>query len=141
MTTATAPHPIVNNYNNDYLTQSGVRICTPLFIDLTNSQRKQLLNAVREVSTKTNITETRTQSGIRVETNSGAMNSVELYLGTSIDLLRSLLFTRGGLAVDLVLKLQEVTGLEMVSVKEIEAAMKTRINLVKNYSTNFPYNP
>jgi len=139
MTTATAPHPIINNYTNDYTTQNGVRICTPIYLDLTNAQRKELLNAVRTASSQTTTTKTNTQSGITVETNNGSLNAVEAYLGTSVDLLRSLLFQRGGLSVDLVLKIQQVSGLEIVSVKEIEAALKARASLVKSYSSNFPF--
>ena len=127
----TAP---INNFTNDYITDSGTRICTPLYLDLTTSQRKELLNAVRAKAAEMDTVSTNTRSGIAVATSVGNITKIEAYLGVSLEILRSgVLFQRGGLAADLVLKLQSVTGVEVVSIKEIEAAYKARIKLVKDY--------
>jgi hypothetical protein len=124
----------INNFTNDYITDSGTRICTPLYLDLTTTQRKELLNAVRSKAAEMDTVSTNTRSGIAVATSVGNLSKIESYLGVSLELLRSgLLFQRGGLAADLVLKLQSVTGVEVVSLKEIEAAYKARIKLVKDF--------
>ena len=124
----------INHYENDPITTSGVRISCPLYIDLTTAQRKQLLNAVREAAHATVDTPVHSQSGIVVATTTGGLNKIESYLGASIDILRSsTLFQRGGINADLLLRLQLATGVEIVSVKEIEAALKSRIAQVKAF--------
>jgi CxxC motif-containing protein len=124
----------INNYTNDYITDSGTRICTPLYLDLTTTQRKELLNAVRSKAAEMTVVPVKTRSGISVETASSNLNQIEAFLGCSLEVLRSLLFQRGGLASDLVLKLQAVTGLELVSLKEIDAAYKARAKLIKDFA-------
>lgn len=140
MTTSTLERLSVNNYQNDYITDSGTRICTPLYLDLTTTQRKELLNAVRTKATEMSSASTKTQSGIVVETSVGNLSKIEAFLGCTIEVLRSVLFQRGGLSSDLVLRLQAVTGTEVVSVKEIEAAFKARIKLIKDFeaANQFP---
>jgi hypothetical protein len=49
------------------------------------------------------------------------------------------MFQRGGLNADLVLKLQAVVGYEVVSVKEIEAAYKAKVGIVKEIIKNDPF--
>lgn len=124
----------INNYANDYITDSGTRICTPLYLDLTTVQRKELLNAVRSKAAEMEQVQTNTQSGISVASSVGNLSKIEAFLGVSLEILRSgVLFQRGGLAADLVIKLQAITGVEVVSLKEIEAAYKARTKLVKDY--------
>ena len=124
----------INNYTNDYITDSGTRICTPLYLDLTTTQRKELLNAVRTKAAEMETVTPRTKSGIAVATSVGNLSKIEAYLGVSLEILRSgVLFQRGGLAADLVLKLQEVGGIEVVSIKEIEAAYRARVKLIKDF--------
>ena len=126
----------INNYLNDYTTQSGTRICTPLYLDIPTAQRKELLNAVRLKAHEMTSAPVKSQSGIAVETATGTLTAIEAFLGCSIDVLRSVLFQRGGLAADLVLRLQAVSGVEVVSTKEIETALKARAKLVKDFEAN-----
>ena len=139
MTTMTRPKPI-NAASNDYVTNDGVRISSPLYCDLTQQQRKALLNALRERVNNEGL-ETRTPnttSGISVVTNS-SMSRIEEYLGMNVDTLRSsVLFQRGGLEISLLLRLQEITGLSFVTAKDIGAAFTSRKKLVSDYIANNP---
>ena len=129
----------LNSAANDYTNQDGVRISCPLYIELTNIQRKNLLNAARSVATAAQETAPKTQSGIVVSTSTGGLNKLESYIGCSFEILRSQLFQRGSLSADLILKLQIATGYEVVSVKEIEAALKARAGLVKQFVSESPF--
>ncbi|MDC0325917.1 hypothetical protein OAL60_00595, partial [bacterium] len=113
----------INSAANDPITSTGVRISMPLYIDLNNAQRKDLLNGVRVViSSGYSSRSTQTQSGLQVESASSSESEVESFLGLSIDNLRSVLFSRGGIPADLLFKLQAVAGLEFVSEKDLTAA-------------------
>jgi hypothetical protein len=138
---AKAPQTKLNHYTNDYTTQEGVRISLPLYIDLTTAQRKLLLNAVREVANATTEVNVHSLSGITVAHTNGGLSKVESYLGASLDVLRSgVLFQRGGIAADLLIRLQLATGVEIVSAKEIEAALKARISQVKAFVADNQFN-
>jgi hypothetical protein len=140
MTVATK-QTTLNHYTNDPVTPSGVRISCPLYIDLTTAQRKHLLNAVRDAAHATTDTPVHSQSGIVVSSTTGGLNKIESYLGVSIDILRSsTLFQRGGINADLLLRLQLATGVEIVSVKEIETALKSRIAQVKAFVVDNEFN-
>ena len=80
---------------------NGVAISTPIYIQLTKEQNKTILNAIRTAISRDG-------------------ESVESELGVSEANLRHLLFARNGLPERLLLKLQEVTGLEIVSKQQIE---------------------
>ena len=124
----------INSAANDPCTSTGVRISMPLYIDLNNAQRKDLLNAVREViSGGTSSRSTQSQSGLIVESASSSESDVESFLGLSLDNLRSVLFSRGGLPADLLFKLQSVAGIEFVSEKDLAAAFKHRQTFVKGW--------
>ena len=101
--------PSINNAGNDYLNEQGVRISLPCYCDLTTSQRKELLNAVRSIASGTVKSEPSTISGLTVETASNQESDIESYLGVSLEVLRGVLFQRGGLEVSLLLRLQEAT--------------------------------
>ena len=80
---------------------NGVAISTPIYIQLTKEQNKTILNAIRTAISRDG-------------------EAVESELGVSEANLRHLLFARNGLPERLLLKLQEVTGLEIVSKQQIE---------------------
>ena len=133
--------PPINSAANDYLNPEGIRISSPVYIDLSTSQRKELLNGVREaVQAQPNLTQPDSVSGIRVETASSATSDVETYLGVSLDVLRTVLFQRGGIECGLLLRLQEVTNITFVSDKDFASAFKSKQALIKSYITNNPYN-
>ena len=80
---------------------NGVAISTPIYIQLTKEQNKTILNAIHTAITRDG-------------------DAVVSELGVSEANLRHLLFARNGLPERLLLKLQEVTGLEIVSKQQIE---------------------
>ena len=132
------PFEPINSSAADYHNEDGVRFSLPFYLDVPNQRRKDLLNAVREtISLKRTSTSTPdTMSGISVETYTG--NSIEQYIGMNIDVLRSVLFQRGGLPADLILRLQAVTGLTIVTDAQLKKAFDERKKLVLSYVTNNP---
>jgi hypothetical protein len=137
MTTAT-PIPALNSAVNDYTTANGCRISTPLYLDPTSSDRKLWLNAVRDIAHATVDTPVHSQSGIVASHSVNNLNKITQYLGMDLGVLRSVLFQRGGLSADLVIKLQIVTGIEVVTLKEIEAAYKAKVAVVKALMSTTP---
>ena len=135
-------NPAINSAVNDYTNKNGVRISLPCYVDLSTQQRKELLNGVREaIQNSLTISEPASLTGIRVETVNGTQSDVESYLGVSVEVLRSLLFQRGGIEVSLVLRLQEVTGITFITDKDFAAAFKSRQDLIKGYLTEYPLVP
>ena len=132
--------PPINAAGNDYISKDGVRISLPCYIDITMQQRKSLLNACRDACSSQVITsEPDSMSGIRVETTSNQQSDLESYLGMSLDVLRGVIFQRGGIEAGLLLRLQEATGVELVSEKDFNAAFKARLDVIKKYTSNYPY--
>lgn len=133
--------PPINRAANDYMCESGVRICVPVYIDPPTALRKDVLNQIREIA-KAPLEATQqpdTITGIQVVSYSTRQPEIEAYLGMSLDNLRNVLFQRGGLEVSLVLKLQQVTGIELVVDKDVTAAFKARQNLVKTFEKSYPF--
>ena len=135
--------PPINRAANDSITDDGTRISLCLYIDPTMNVRKNILNAVRELCNQPvePAHQPTTMSGISVIHNATLQPKVESYLGMSIDNLRSnVLFQRGGLEISLVLKLLAVTGLSLVTDKEIASAIKAKQALVKQFVAAYPFN-
>ena len=132
----------INHFSNDLTTKEGVRICTPLYVDLTTAQRKEILNKVREVAYEpAAVSIPPTQSGITVENYSNRENEIVMRLGMDLANLRNALFQRGGLSVDLVLKLQAITGLVFVDQKTFAAAFKQKQAAIKSFMEEHDVNP
>lgn len=128
----------LNNHLNDYVSPVGVRICAPLYVDLTQAQRKELLNAVRTAFEANNQTRTPpSQSGISVTTN--VTNGAQNYLGCDLNVFRGVIFQRGGIPADLILRAQHMSGYEVVTPADIDKALKHKVKAVKEYITNNPY--
>lgn len=139
MTTTTKEKPdlhrSINHAGYDHMTEEGVRISTPLYIDLTTAQRKEILSAIRQRLVESGQNRTPdTESGIKVTTMGTSQSEIETYLGMAIDVLRGVLFQRGGIEYTLVLRLQSVAGIEYVSAKDIQTAFKKRTDLIKEYA-------
>ena len=101
----------VNRYGETTPTaiqSNGVAISTPIYIQLTKEQNKTILNAIRTAITRDG-------------------DAVVSELGVSEANLRHLLFARNGLPERLLLKLQELTGLEIVSKQQIEDTYRSWI--------------
>lgn len=124
---------------NDYTNKEGVRVSLPIYIDVSTSDRKVFLNAVREIANSSVTKEVPSVSGLRVTSSSNTEASVEEFLGMTLENLRNSLFVRGGLPIDLVLKLQAVTGIVLVDLKDIAAAMKAKQALIKEFVENFKF--
>lgn len=131
----------LNNAGHDFHTSTGTRISLPLSIDPPISLRKEWLNAIRSMTASmTSSVSSPSMSGLSVESASNNTSDVESYLAMSIDTLRTaVLFQRGGLPMDLVLKLQHITGIEAISDKEIATAFKNRQATVKSYISENPF--
>jgi hypothetical protein len=126
----------VNSALSDFINDSGVRISTPVYIDVPPVTRKQLYNDVRTAASKPVTNSVKSVSGITVEQFGSSQQAVETYLGCSVDVLRTIMFQRGGIAADLLLKLQAVVGYEVVSVKDIDQAFKSKLGIVKEIVKN-----
>jgi hypothetical protein len=129
----------INSSSQDYSNDTA-RISLPCYIDVNNNDRKALLNGVRQACYQPSAAEaTRSVSGISVESSSNRQAEIESFLGMSIDVLRTVLFQRGGLAADLFFKLQAVSGLELVSDKDLTAAFKARQTQVKECKSSLSF--
>ena len=132
--------PPLNSAANDYTNKDGVRISLPCYIDITMQQRKELLNACRDKAQAQVVSSTpASMSGIRVETTSNLQSDMESYLGMSLDVLRGVIFQRGGIEAGLLLRLQEISGMKLVTDKDFTAAFKARHDVVKAYTKDYPY--
>ena len=125
----------INSHINDYYTPDGTRVCLPIYIDVPMSKRKELLNGVRTAQSVESTSSTPSSvSGLTVETKNPRSN-VHDFLGMQPDVLRGVLFQRGGLALDLILRLQEVAEIEVLTEADIKKAFTARqksvLNLVK----------
>ena len=116
----------INNYLNDYTTNDGVRVSLPIYVDVPMSKRKELLNGIRTAQADETTTATPSSvSGLTVETVN-TRSSVNDFLGMNADVLRGVLFQRGGLALDLVLKLQDIAKLDVLTEADIKKAFSAR---------------
>ena len=131
----------INASNNDLMTSEGVRISTPIYVDLPMNIRKELFNGIRTACTQSyDRPASSSVSGITVEEPSQKHGDIEGFLGMNLDCLRSVIFSRGGLPVDLVLRLQAVSGLTFVTAKDFNDALKKRTTIIKNYITENTFN-
>ena len=80
---------------------NGAAVSVPIYIAPTKEQNKAMLNAVRDIAREGD-------------------NAVEEQLGVNEENLRTLLFGRHGIPERLLVKLQEITGVEVVTRKQIE---------------------
>ena len=139
--TETKPFNPLNSAKTDYYTEAGARFSLPLYLDLPIQQRKELLNGVREQVANSEFNDNPpTASGLTVTTtNSQFTNKVERYLGMSLPVLRQVIFQRGGMPLDLVLRLQAVTGITVMSEAEFKKAFDSRKKQVLAYVTDNPF--
>lgn len=108
------------------LQESGASISTPVYITLTIDQRKALLNQFRHIKTEQMIKEAYSTG----KNGGDCLSSIEGELGMSEENLRVALFNRKGLPEKLVIRLQELTGLEIVNADQIRATFEEWINSI-----------
>ena len=124
----------LNSASLDHTNSDGCRLSFPTYIDVPTAKRKELLNNIREVANQsTEVATPNTQSGLTVASFSSRQGEVEAFIGMSLDMLRTVLFSRGGLQLDLIIKLQSVAGMQVVTEKDITTALKKRLDTIKSY--------
>ena len=110
---------------------TGIAVSTPIYITLTSDQRKALLNRFREIKQEQLATtnclandpgEVSKQSD-DADAQATGLTPVEDLLGRSEEHLPYALFSRNGISERLVVKLQRITGLELVNRREIEVTV------------------
>ena len=144
MTTLATQHKRVktptNAATNDTYSSNGARISLPIYVDISQQDRKLILNGVRtRIYEQAPVSTPSSVSGLQVVSATNGQHEVESYLGMSLDVLRTVLFSRGGMPLDLVLRLQSVSGLEVLSEKDIKAAFKDRQASVLSYMKENTY--
>ena len=77
--------------------------------------------------------------GIQVVSYGTRQPAIEAALGVSLNSLRDILFSRGGMSPDLVIRLQEITGIVAVTQKDIQTAFDARKKLVKEFMSDFTF--
>lgn len=138
---------ITNRYNQTTptgLTADGVGISCPIYLNLTADQSKALLNAFRDVVARQRIemgfNETPTNSTLgelSVETTvTPPQTTAENELGMSVEALRYALFSKGGVAERLILKLQELTNLTFVTSQQVAEVQSLWLSHIFSYEQN-----
>ena len=138
MTTLATQHKRVktptNAASNDSYSSNGARISLPIYVDISQQDRKLMLNGIRTAIYEQQPTTTpNSVTGLQVVNATNGQHEVEAFIGMSLDVLRTVLFSRGGMPIDLVLRLQSVSGMEVLSEKDIKAAFKDRQASVLSY--------
>ena len=108
---------------------SGTAISVPFYVQPTTDQKKALLNGFRVVKQKQllemGFDNTRKEGQMVVVTNNQPpQTQIEVELGMTEENLRLQLFSRTGLQERLVHKLQQLTGVEVFTRKEVEETFK-----------------
>ena len=140
MTWNTKPFEPLNSAACDYHSEDGVRFSLPFYLDLSQQQRKQLFNAVRTTiaATTKSTSVPKSRSGISVETFSHGEYSLEQYIGLSIDVIRTLIHSRGGIPADMIVRIQAVTGEVIFTDAQLKKVFDTRKKYVLDYVKNNP---
>ena len=118
------------------INDQGTLISCPLYISPSLDRRKELLNAFRSAKTgqllEAGFGNTPRQEGsLSVYTaQSSPMTPIEAELGMNEESLRQMLFAKQGLSEKLLLKLQALTGVEVVTREEIEETTQLWINQI-----------
>jgi hypothetical protein len=136
------PTLTLNSSDLDTTTSEGIRVSLPCYVDPPMNLRKNILNLIRtECNRFETVEQPRSQSGIVVSHSQSQATKVDQYLGLSVEhVLRGVLFSRGGMPIDLILRLQEVAGVKLITEEEIIQAFDQRKQQVLDYVKHHPYN-
>ena len=109
--------------------ESGLSISTPCYLQLTNQQKKELLNAWRTLNTKQRLElgydDTTDLGSIRVTTaQTPPQTELERATGCDEETLRMMLFSRQGIAERLIIKVMLLVGIELFTRQDIEETHK-----------------
>ncbi len=138
---------VTNRYNQitpTAITSDGVGVSCPVYLNLTADQSKALLNAFRDVVARQRIemgfkdTPTNSTLGeLAVETTvTPPQTTAENELGMSVEALRYALFSKGGVAERLILKLQELTNLTFVTSSQVAEVQALWLSHIFSYENN-----
>lgn len=122
----------------------GTAISVPFYIQPTMDAKKALLNAFRVEKQKQllemGFDNTRSEGRIVVVDNTKPPQTpIEAELGMTEENLRLTLFNRQGIQERLVLKLQQLTGVEVFTREEVEATFHLWLDhLYENHTTTTP---
>ena len=114
---------VINRYNQPtptHIQPNGCSVSTPIYVCPTTDQNKALLNAFRDVVRKQRremgFDNTNQSIGVTVTTATvPPMTQAETDLGMTEDTLRYALFQRRGTPERLIVKLQQITGVELIT--------------------------
>ena len=142
---------VTNRFNQSTPTivlEDGTAISTPTYINLSNDAAKALLNAFREVVLKQQLemghkpTDLSTRGGLEVVNHTKPPKTpAELELGMDVENLRYVLFGRTGSPERVVLKLQELTGMSIVSSDQVKMVQDKWRNHVFSYESKTATKP
>ena len=109
--------------------ESGLCVSVPFYLSPNTEQKKAVLNKFREIKTSQLIdlgySQRHSSGQLVVETASTPpQTQIELELGMNEDNLRSALFSRQGIQERLILKLQKLTGIQLITRKDVENTYK-----------------
>ena len=116
------------------INEQGTLISCPVYISPSMDRRKELLNAFRTVKTKQLLemgysNQPRQEGRISVHTAvTPPQAPIEVEMGVNEESLRMMLFAKQGLNEKFLLKLQALTGVEVVTREEIETTTQLWIN-------------
>jgi len=101
-------------------------------IRLTHEQRKTVKDAYYKLKNANLPTESIGQGGIAVQTSYGTDLDLEKRLGMSHLVFMDIANTRDSISLNVILRLQEVLGIEVITKKDIEAACASYIDYMFN---------
>ena len=110
-------------------TSTGIAVSTPVYITLNTEASKALLNAFREIKRQQlhelGYSEVRTSNNLMVVSRGEQpQTQIEKDSGFNEETLRQVLFTRNGISERTIIKLQNLTGIKVVSKQETKEAMR-----------------
>lgn len=108
---------------------NGTAISVPFYLNPSTDKKKELLNAFREIKTKQLIEQGYQQpresnSIVVVDQTTPALAPIEQEMQMSEDALRSVLFGRQGVSERIILRLSDLTGVQVCTREEVEHTQK-----------------
>ena len=123
---------LTNRYNQitpSTRLDNGCVISTPVYVSITVEVAKQLLNSFRVLKQKELIQVSSPTESLNVITHhGGVMAQCEQELGLSEEALRSVLYQKGGISEKIIVKLQNLTGIEVISPNQIIECNENWVN-------------
>lgn len=103
--------------------ETGITVSVPVYISISQDVAKTLLNGFRVAKQKELLENNQSyeSNSVSVVTNSAPkMTQIEQELGMDENTLRSTLFNKGGISERVIIKLQNLLGIEVVTKEQIQ---------------------